>query len=137
MSTRVMVMGGAGFIGSALTRLLVGEVGLTVLNVDKLTYAANIESLSDVAGHPRYSFAQIDIADVTEVRALFRDFQPDIIMHLASIDSPGNFIKTNILGTFVLLEQALDYWRGLDSRRRNSFLFHHVSTDEVFGAWRH
>jgi dTDP-glucose 4,6-dehydratase len=136
-----MVTGGAGFIGSALTRLLVGELGVTVLNVDKLTYAANIESLSAVAGHPGYSFAQIDIADVIEVRALFRDFQPDIIMHLAaethvdrSIDSPADFITTNIVGTFVLLEQALEYWRALDSRRRNSFRFHHVSTDEVFGA---
>lgn len=141
MSARVMVTGGAGFIGSALIRLLIGETSATVLNVDKLTYAASIDSLSAIAGHPRYLFAQADIADVTAIRALFREFQPDIVMHLAaethvdrSIDGPADFIKTNILGTFVMLEQAFEYWRGLDSERRNSFRFHHISTDEVFGA---
>jgi dTDP-glucose 4,6-dehydratase len=135
-----MVTGGSGFIGSALIRLLVGELGATVLNVDKLTYAGNASSLSAVAEHPRYSFSQTDIADAAEIRVLFREFQPDLVMHLAaethvdrSIDSPAAFINANIVGTFALLEQALEYWRGLQPPRRNSFRFHHISTDEVFG----
>src|SRR3954470_254547 len=141
MAKRVMVTGGAGFIGSALVRLLVGEVGATVFNVDKLTYAGNVRSLSAVAEHPRYSFSQTDVADAREIRLIFRKFQPDIVMHLAaethvdrSIDSPAAFINTNVVGTFVLLEQALEYWRGLESPKRDSFRFHHISTDEVFGA---
>src|SRR4051812_22809126 len=103
MTIRVMVTGGAGFIGSALIRLLVGEVGATVLNVDKLTYAGSVRSVTQIRGHTRYSFAQTDIADAAEIRTLFREFQPDVVMHLAaethvdrSIDSPAPFINTNI-----------------------------------------
>jgi dTDP-glucose 4,6-dehydratase len=141
MTARVMVTGGAGFIGSTLIRLLVQEAGATVANVDRLTYAASLDTLADVAGHPRYSLVQADVADAAKIRTVFMEFQPDIVMHLAaethvdrSIDGPADFIKTNILGTFVMLEQALNYWCGLDSRRRDRFRFHHVSTDEVFGA---
>jgi dTDP-glucose 4,6-dehydratase len=141
MTVRVMVTGGAGFIGSALVRLLVQEIGATVLNIDKLTYAANLDSLADVANHPQHTLVQADVTDAAQMRALFRDFQPDIVMHLAaeshvdrSIDGPAAFIKTNIVGTFVMLDEAFGFWRGLASDRRDNFRFHHVSTDEVFGS---
>jgi dTDP-glucose 4,6-dehydratase len=138
---KILVTGGAGFIGSAVCRLLVGEGGAEVLNLDKLTYAANLESLKPIEKDPRYSFHRGDIGDRALVRGLLREFQPDAVLHLAaeshvdrSIDGPGEFIKTNIEGTYALLEEALDYWRGLPAGRAARFRFHHVSTDEVFGS---
>ncbi len=138
---KVMVTGGAGFIGSAVCRLFVGELGIAVLNLDKLTYAANPASLQPIAAEPGYSFRQGDICDRALVAALLRSFQPDAILHLAaeshvdrSIDGPGAFIRTNIEGTYALLEAALDYWRQLPGEDKARFRFHHVSTDEVFGS---
>src|SRR3954466_1467489 len=138
---QVLVTGGAGFIGSAVCRLFVGEFGATVLNVDKLTYAANPESLKPVADNPRYHFCRADILDRKLIAEQLRGFSPDAILHLAaeshvdrSIDGPGEFIRTNIEGTYALLETALDYWRGLPRERAAQFRFHHVSTDEVFGS---
>ncbi|MDR3439720.1 dTDP-glucose 4,6-dehydratase [Telmatospirillum sp.] len=137
-----LVTGGAGFIGSAVIRQLLDETVDRVVNVDKLTYAANLESLPQAAGNPRYVFEQADICDAAKIRALLARHQPDAIMHLAaeshvdrSIDGPGQFIQTNIVGTYVLLDAALDYWRGLeDPARKAAFRFHHISTDEVFGS---
>ena len=140
-SMKVMVTGGAGFIGSAVCRLFVGELGLTVLNVDKLTYAANLASLRPIEDDRRYRFERADILDRAKIESLFQSFQPDAVLHLAaeshvdrSIDGPGEFIRTNIEGTYVLLEAALDYWRHLPADRARHFRFHHVSTDEVFGS---
>ena len=131
--------GGAGFIGSAVVRRLVGE-GLRVVNVDKLTYAGNLDSLRDVEDSPNYRFEQADIADTPRMLALLEEEQVDAIMHLAaeshvdrSIDGPGIFVETNVVGTVRLLDAALEYWRGLPPGRREAFRFHHVSTDEVFG----
>jgi dTDP-glucose 4,6-dehydratase len=138
---KVMVTGGAGFIGSAVCRLFVGEFGLELLNVDKLTYAADPRSLAEIAENPRYSFEKADICDQRAMLALFEDFAPDAVLHLAaeshvdrSIDRPSAFLKTNVEGTCTLLEAALVYWRGLPAERARSFRFHHVSTDEVFGS---
>jgi dTDP-glucose 4,6-dehydratase len=138
---KVLVTGGAGFIGSAVCRLFVGELGASVLNVDKLTYAANLASLKPIEHHPHYRFARADICDRPAIAALLGSFQPDAVLHLAaeshvdrSIDGPGEFIKTNIEGTYALLEAALEYWRELPADRAARFRFHHVSTDEVFGS---
>ena len=138
---RVFVTGGAGFIGSALVRHLIANSPHEVLNLDKLTYAGVLESLDEVADDPRYRFVRGDICDGPLVRCLLAEFQPDVIAHLAaeshvdrSIDGPADFIDTNIVGTFSMLEQALDYWRGLDPERQKSLRFHHISTDEVFGS---
>jgi len=138
---KILVTGGAGFIGSAVCRLFVGELGATVLNVDKLTYAANLASLKSLADYPRYRFHRADIGDRPAIADLLRSLAPDAILHLAaeshvdrSIDGPGEFIKTNIDGTYALLETALEYWRGLPADRAARFRFHHVSTDEVFGS---
>jgi dTDP-glucose 4,6-dehydratase len=138
---KLLVTGGAGFIGSAVCRLFVGELDATVLNVDKLTYAANLASLRAIENHPNYRFHQADICDRATIARLMSEFQPDAVLHLAaethvdrSIDGPGEFIRTNIDGTYALLDAALDYWRGLPADRAKSFRFHHVSTDEVFGA---
>src|SRR6266436_2062402 len=138
---KILVTGGAGFIGSAVCRLFVSELGASVLNVDKLTYAANLASLKAIENNPRYNFHRADIGDRPFIAALLASFAPDAIIHLAaeshvdrSIDGPGEFIKTNIEGTYVLLEAALEYWRALPAARRQCFRFHHVSTDEVFGS---
>jgi dTDP-glucose 4,6-dehydratase len=138
---KVLVTGGAGFIGSAVCRLLVGELGVEVLNLDKLTYAANLASLKPIENEGRYRFRRADINDRAALSGLLREFLPDAVLHLAaeshvdrSIDGPGAFIKTNIEGTYALLEEALDYWRGLPKERAARFRFHHVSTDEVFGS---
>jgi dTDP-glucose 4,6-dehydratase len=141
MSRRILVTGGAGFIGSAVVRHIVRETAHQVLVVDKLTYAGNLDSLSPVSNDPRYAFVRADIADATKMRELFERYQPDAVMHLAaeshvdrSIDGPGEFIQTNVVGTFALLQTALGYWRGLPDAAKNSFRFHHISTDEVFGS---
>jgi dTDP-glucose 4,6-dehydratase len=140
-SLRFLVTGGAGFIGSAVTRKLIAETGHRVCVVDKLTYAGNMASLASVADHARFRFEKADIGDGERMRAIFASFDPDIVMHLAaeshvdrSIDGPAAFIDTNIVGSFVLLQEALRHWRGLDGERRARFRFHHISTDEVFGS---
>ena len=136
-----IVTGGAGFIGSALVRLVIAETPHRVIVLDKLTYAGNLDNLAPIAKDPRFSFANLDICDAEGVRALIGRVQPDAIIHLAaeshvdrSIDGPGDFIRTNIEGTFTLLQAALGHWRGLDADKRNAFRFHHISTDEVFGS---
>ncbi|MCO6050156.1 dTDP-glucose 4,6-dehydratase [Mesorhizobium sp. RP14(2022)] len=136
----ILVTGGAGFIGSALCRHLVNEVGAFVVNLDKLTYAGNLASLSAIAERTNYRFVHGDIGDQALVASLLYEHQIDIIMHLAaeshvdrSIDKPETFIETNVVGTFRLLDTCLTYWRGLASEKRANFRFHHVSTDEVFG----
>ncbi|MCK3780805.1 dTDP-glucose 4,6-dehydratase [Ensifer sesbaniae] len=138
---RILVTGGAGFIGSALVRHLIQNTEHEVLNFDKLTYAGTLTSLSPIASSPRYRFKQGDICDERAVIAAIEDFQPDVITHLAaeshvdrSIDGPGAFIQTNIVGTYTMLAAALDYWRKLPAERGQAFRFHHISTDEVFGS---
>ena len=137
---RILVTGGAGFIGSAVIRHLIADTNHHVLNVDKLTYAGNLESLTDVAQSERYRFAQIDICDRDGLQKAFSEFQPDAVMHLAaeshvdrSIDGPGEFIHTNITGTYTLLEATRTYWSALDEAGKSAFRFHHISTDEVYG----
>jgi len=140
-SKRFLITGGAGFIGSAMIRFLISETQNEVLNLDKLTYAGNLESLSEVSTNPRYSFKQVDICDQHEIELAFSEFQPDVIMHLAaeshvdrSIDGPSDFIKTNIVGTYVLLEETRKYWLSLNNEKKRNFRFHHISTDEVYGS---
>ena len=137
---RILVTGGAGFIGSALVRHIIQDTDNTVLNVDKLTYAGNLESLATVAGNSRYQFSQTDICDRAALDQLFETFQPDAVMHLAaeshvdrSITGPAAFIETNIIGTYQLLEAARHYWNGLAEDKKAEFRFHHISTDEVYG----
>jgi dTDP-glucose 4,6-dehydratase len=141
MSKRFLVTGGAGFIGSALVRHVLATTDHPVLVVDKLTYAGNLDSLTPVKDHPRFRFVRADIADAAKIQAVLSDFQPDVILHLAaeshvdrSIDGPAEFVQTNIVGTFMLLQQALAYWRTLPKAKAERFRFHHVSTDEVFGS---
>lgn len=141
MAKKFLVTGGAGFIGSAVVRCLISETSHRVLVVDKLTYAGNLESLASIASDPRYTFVRGDVADSTLMREVLERFQPDVIMHLAaeshvdrSIDGPAEFVQTNVVGTFALLQESLRYWRGLLSARKDDFRFHHISTDEVFGS---
>lgn len=138
---KLMVTGGAGFIGSSVIRLLINESNYTVINVDKLTYAGNLESLKEVAQHRRYHFEKADICDSEQISRILREYRPDAIMHLAaeshvdrSIDGPAAFMQTNIIGTYTLLEEARRYWSELADSTRDRFRFHHVSTDEVYGS---
>lgn len=137
---KILITGGAGFIGSAVVRHVIENTENEVLNVDKLTYAGNLESLASVADHPRYKFSQTDICDRAALDELFENFQPDAVMHLAaeshvdrSITGPAAFIETNIIGTYQLLEAARHYWNILPENRKKAFRFHHISTDEVYG----
>ena len=138
---KILITGGAGFIGSAVIRQLITETDATVINVDKLTYAGNLQSLISVAGNPRYCFEHVDICDAATVASLFHKHQPDAVMHLAaeshvdrSITGPAAFIETNIIGTYNLLNAAREYWSELSAERKNTFRFHHISTDEVYGS---
>ncbi|BDX07678.1 dTDP-glucose 4,6-dehydratase [Planctobacterium marinum] len=144
LKLKVLVTGGAGFIGSAVIRHIISATECSVVNVDKLTYSGNLESLKSVSGNDRYSFEQVDICDALEVKRIFKNHQPDVVMHLAaeshvdrSIDGPDEFIQTNIIGTYVLLEQARVYWSKLEDHRKHIFRFHHISTDEVYGDLPH
>lgn len=141
---KILVTGGAGFIGSAVVRHIIRDTQDAVINLDKLTYAGNLESLSSVSDSERYAFEQVDICNRAELDRVFALHQPDAVMHLAaeshvdrSITGPADFIKTNIVGTYMLLEAARTYWNGLDDTRKSAFRFHHISTDEVYGDLPH
>ena len=137
---KILVTGGAGFIGSAVVRHIINNTQDSVVNVDKLTYAGNLESLVTVDNNDRYAFEQVDICDRAELDRVFAEHQPDAVMHLAaeshvdrSIDGPAAFIETNIVGTYTILEATRAYWNQLDATRKSAFRFHHISTDEVYG----
>lgn len=137
---KLLVTGGAGFIGSAVIRHILNNTHDEVVNLDKLTYAGNLESLAEVSDSSRYAFEQVDICDRAAVDRVLKEHQPDAVMHLAaeshvdrSIDGPADFIETNIVGTYTLLEAVRQYWQALEAERRQDFRFHHISTDEVYG----
>ena len=137
---KFLVTGGAGFIGSAVIRHLIYDLGYDVINVDKLTYAGNLESLLDVSDSPKYTFEKVDVCDFESIERVFNHNKPDKVMHLAaeshvdrSIDGPAEFIQTNIVGTYVMLEVARQYWLKLSKQNKKDFRFHHISTDEVYG----
>nr|AAM74474.1 dTDP-D-glucose-4,6-dehydratase [Aeromonas hydrophila] len=144
ITMKILVTGGAGFIGSAVVRHIIRDTNDSVINLDKLTYAGNLESLASVANSERYAFEQVDICNRAELDRVFAQHQPDAVMHLAaeshvdrSITGPADFIETNIVGTYMLLEAARAYWNGLDEVRKAAFRFHHISTDEVYGDLPH
>lgn len=137
----LFITGGAGFIGSALIRRLVQHSDYRLINIDKLTYAGNLESLAEVDSKPNYHFIQADICDAETIDGLFKQYQPDAVMHLAaeshvdrSIDGPADFVQTNLVGTYTLLEAARKHWLSLDAEKADTFRFHHISTDEVYGS---
>ncbi|MFT0213782.1 dTDP-glucose 4,6-dehydratase [Pseudomonas sp. F1_0610] len=141
---KILITGGAGFIGSAVIRHIISNTQDTVINLDKLTYAGNLESLLEVSSSARYSFEHIDICNAVELNRVFTQYQPDAVMHLAaeshvdrSIDGPAEFIQTNIIGTYTLLEATRQYWSQLDALKQQNFRFHHISTDEVYGDLPH
>lgn len=140
MVSRVLVTGGAGFIGAAVVRHLIGNTACKEANLDKLSYAGNLELLDSIADSPRYRFYQVDICDAFALDTIFVDFQPTAVMHLAaayhvdrSINGPGEFVQANIVGTHRLLEASRRYWSALSEERKAAFRFHHISTDEVYG----
>lgn len=140
MNKKFLITGGAGFIGSAVIRHIIDNTSHSVVNVDNLTYAGNLDSIASVENESRYEFEKVDICNSIDIRHVLNKHKPDVIMHLAaeshvdrSIDGPSKFIETNILGTYVLLEQSKEYWLSLDDKKKNNFKFHHVSTDEVYG----
>ena len=144
LEMKILVTGGAGFIGSSVVRHLINDTGYEVVNVDKLTYAGNLESLSSIEDNERYTFEHVDICDTKALKNVFEHHKPDLIMHLAaeshvdrSIDGPGEFIQTNIVGTYTMLEQARYYWNSLTDSKKEKFRFHHISTDEVYGDLIH
>ena len=137
---KIIVTGGAGFIGSALIRNIITNTDHSVLNIDNLTYAGSLSSLACIEDSNRYQFEKVDICNESAIKYIFNKYQPDLVMHLAaethvdrSIDEPENFIRTNITGTYVLLQQAKNYWLNLTENKKNNFRFHHISTDEVYG----
>lgn len=137
---KILITGGAGFIGSAVVRHIINNTKDQVINLDKLTYAGNLESLTSIEPSNRYTFERVDVCNRSELDRVFNQYQPDAVMHLAaeshvdrSIDGPAAFIETNIIGTYQLLEAAKDYWKSLDESRKAAFRFHHISTDEVYG----
>ena len=141
---KLLITGGAGFIGSAVVRHIIANTGDSVVNVDKLTYAGNLDNLTDVSDSERYAFEQVDICDSEAMARVFQQHRPDAVMHLAaeshvdrSIDGPADFVQTNIVGTYTLLEAARHHWNSLDSEGRAAFRFHHISTDEVYGDLPH
>ena len=141
---KLLVTGGAGFIGSAVIRHIINNTNDEVVNLDKLTYAGNLESLAEVSDSERYTFEQVDICNRAEVDRVLAQHQPDAIMHLAaeshvdrSIDGPAEFIETNIVGTYTLLEATRQYWQTLEAEKKTNFRFHHISTDEVYGDLPH
>ncbi|CEE94206.1 dTDP-glucose 4,6 dehydratase, NAD(P)-binding (fragment) [Xenorhabdus nematophila str. Anatoliense] len=141
---KILVTGGAGFIGSALIRYIINYTNDDVINVDKLTYAGNLESLKEIDNSPHYFFEKADICDRNRLDNILEQYQPDAIMHLAaeshvdrSISSPSDFIETNIIGTYTLLEATRHYWQQLSEEKKNKFIFHHISTDEVYGDLPH
>jgi len=138
---KILITGGAGFIGSAVIRHIINNTQDSVLNIDKLTYAGNLESLKGVVDNSRYQFEQVDICDATSISRIFTEYKPDAVMHLAaeshvdrSIDGPKDFIQTNIVGTYAMLESARHYWNDLGESEKANFRFHHISTDEVYGS---
>lgn len=140
MKKKILITGGAGFIGSSVIRHIINNTEHDVINVDKLTYAGNLETLSTISKNPRYNFKKIDICERNQIREVFELYKPDIVMHLAaeshvdrSINSPDQFIKTNIFGTYSMLAEARNYFTNLNMNKRDNFRFHHVSTDEVYG----
>ena len=140
MRKKFLVTGGAGFIGSAFIRYIIKDTNHLIFNIDKLNYASNLHNLKDIKNNKRYFFEKLDISNATRVQKILKNFQPDIILHLAaethvdrSIDSPIEFLKTNVIGTYVMLEEARKYFSNLSKNKKKNFRFHHVSTDEVFG----